>query len=345
MKRVHTDALKLGDGYVLVWPYGGVDTKLWRQKPDEVAVRSATDDPNRVELAAKVWQPLGSKLLRLNLYYEDRLERYAAERTEGGENPKADAFHEWEDADGPATVPHSWGQVPMVRFGNDIEDEAAPGISMLEDVVPLQDVLNKELADLLIASEFFALPMRVFTGVQTEVNPATGKDAAAEFNPRRDRSLFFGGEGTKAIQLPSADLKAAIELTDSIALKIARVSGVPMHYLVLGQGDFPSGEALRTAEARLVSKVDDLHDEWGPQWQAIMGLLGVDATPKWGDPAHITETEELARLETKKRLGLPWQTVMEELGYNEVQVAEMEAQKQAAIEEAQAAFAKSFDAE
>ena len=54
MNRTHSDALKLGDSYVMVWPPVEGQARLWRQNPEEVAVRTAPDDPNRVELAAKL---------------------------------------------------------------------------------------------------------------------------------------------------------------------------------------------------------------------------------------------------------------------------------------------------
>lgn len=343
LNRVHTDALKLGDSYVLVWPWGAGVTRLWKQRPDEMAVRYDANDPDVVDLAAKIWKVRGTNFWRLNLLYDNRMERYIAEKADA--DLKAQALRPYSDGDGPEVVRHGYGKVPVVRFAHDADEPEEPGLSILEDVLPLQDVLNKQMADLLIASEFFAMPMRIFTGVQDEVNPVTGKSMAQDFNPRRDRNLFFGGSDTKATQLPSADLKAATELTDASALKIARVTGVPMHYLVLGQGQFPSGEALRTAEARLVSKVDDLHDEWGPQWAALMELLGIDAQPVWTDPAHITETERLERLETQKRLGVPWRQTMLDLGYTSEQIDEMEAWKHESVATAQSAFSSAFDAE
>jgi len=353
--RCMTEALELGDSYVLVWPDSMGVNRVWKQRPEEFAALHCTHDPDAFDLAAKLWVckdqarhgNAPDPVWRLNLYYADRCERYYAPKKDDASGvPKPDAFVEYADDDGPPVIPHQFGVVPVVRFTHDNPNEGSePGCSVLEDVLPLQDVLNKELADVIIAGEFFALPMRIFTGVQDEVNPATGKSAAEEFNPRRDRNLFFNGEGTKAVQLDPADLRAMAEVTDSVALKIARVTGVPLHYLVLGQGNFPSGEALRTAESRLVSRCTDLQDEWGPQWAAVMGLLGCpEVEPRWQDPAHITEMEKLNMLLLRKQLGVPWEELMEDMGYDEVEIEEMEAEKERSIEMAQSAFSRSFDA-
>lgn len=341
--RVHTEAIKVGDSYILVWPdQPEGERRLFRQNATEMCTMADPEDPERLYLAAKVWQK--GRVLRANLYYEDRVERYAA-TTRSGSTPKASAFTEYADDGSEAVIAHSFGRVPVVRFANDAECEAMPGTPLLEDAIPLQDMLNKTLADLLIADEFFALPMRIFTGVTDEVNPTTGRTMAEDFNPRRDRNLFFGGTETKATELGAGDLEQVIAVTDAFALKIARVTGTPLHYLVLGEGDFPSGEALRTAEARLVSKVTDLHDEWGPVWADVMALLGVEGVePDWLDPAHITEAERLERLEARKRLGEPWAYTMQELGYAETDIPKLQEAREAERQAAGTAFAAAFEA-
>lgn len=340
--RVHTEALKTGDAYLLVWPdTPDTERRLFRQPAEQMATAPDPKDPEQVRVAAKVWREKGN--MRVNLYYADRLERWSAKYDDG--TPKAADFVPYEDDDGEATIRHSFGRVPVVRFANDAPDTAEAGVSLLEDVLPLQDVLNKTLADMLIASEFFALPMRVFTGVTAEIDPRTGKTQAETFDPRRDRNLFFGGTDTRAFTLPAGDLRQVVEITDSIALKIARVTGVPLHYLVLGQGQFPSGEALRTAEARLVSRVTDLHDEWGPRWSEVMALMGVpDVEVKWVDPAHITESERIETLEAKRRLGVPWEELMKDLGYGPDEIPLLQAMKDDERRTAGAAFSAAFDA-
>lgn len=328
--RVHTDALKTGEGFALVWPEApGGPARVWRQAPGDVAIIDG--------LAYKLWRDGAG--WRLNVYGPAAVARYATRKPE----PKPRDFAPHADEHGDAVIPHALGRTPVVRFAHDADVPGGPGTSVLEDVLPLQDILNKQLADLLIASEFFALPMRVFTGVQAEVDPATGRTQAETFDPRRHRTLFFGSEATKAVQLPAADLAAAASLTDATAVKVARVTGVPLHHLVLGSGDFPSGEALRSAEARLVSKVTDLHDEWSGAWSEVMALCGHAAEPVWRDPAHITQTERLERIETRKRLGVPWRRIMLDLGYTHEQIDEMERWRDADREGAAAAMERALD--
>lgn len=333
--RVHTEALKVGEAFLLVWPDATGEDRLWVQRAEDMLVIHDPERPGRIAAAVKAWQ--AAEALRVNIYDDRRVARYIR-----GKDAKT--FEPFDGDGAPAEIPHAYGAVPVVRFAHDADTEDGPGRSVLEDVIPLQDLLNKELADLLVASEFFALPMRVFTGVRMTRDLETGTTIAEEFNPRRDRTLFFGNEDVKVTQLAGADLRPLLEVTDGIALKVARVTGVPVHYLTLGTGSFPSGEALRTAEARLVAKVDDLHDEWTGAWRAAARLLGYDIEPVWMDADRLTESERLERLRARKDLGLPWARVMREMGFSADEIETLRAERDAERLSASEAYARAFDA-
>jgi hypothetical protein len=210
-------------------------------------------------------------------------------------------------------------------------------------VLPLQDLLTKILADLTVADEYYALPLRYFTGVMEELTD-DGSHGTKKFHPWRDRMLTFHGENTKGGAFPAADVRQIADIGVEVVGKIARVTGIPLHYWIAGEGDFPSGEALRTAEARLIAKCADLQDDWGPQWSKVLELCGYDVSPKWTDPVRLTESEKLERLAQKKALGVPWEQLMSEMGYDEAEVTKMRGQKDAEEKRKADVFAQSFDA-
>jgi hypothetical protein len=63
-----------------------------------------------------------------------------------------------------------------------------------------------------------------------------------------------------------------VEVMENHRAEIARVSGTPLHYLFITRGDFPSGEAMKSAEARFTSKVEKLQGSWGNQWEDLLAL-------------------------------------------------------------------------
>jgi len=109
-------------------------------------------------------------------------------------------------------------------------------------------------------------------------------------------------------------------------LAIARVTGTPLHYFYHGGGTPPSGEALKTAEARLTAKVYDKSVAFGAVWEDVFRLAlaiagdempdGLDA--QWEDTTPRDETAVLNNVVTKvKELGMGLVQAYRELGYSE----------------------------
>src|SRR5690242_7941449 len=69
--EVHTEMLKAGDAYVIVWFDRQMNVRVYPQCAHEMAVKYDSDDPTLVVRAAKFWQDEDTKKMRLNLYYPD----------------------------------------------------------------------------------------------------------------------------------------------------------------------------------------------------------------------------------------------------------------------------------
>lgn len=326
--ELHTQVLAAGDDYVFVGPHPDDDRMpvFYPQLPQEVTVRYNTEDPCKIDWAAKCWLDEDLGLTRLNMYYPGGTERYVA-RQRGQMPTKAAAFQHYEEPGQPWPIPNPWGIVPVFPFANH-KILGRFGRSELKNVVPLQDALNKTLIDLLVTTEFQAFPQRYVIGMEPPINATTGK-AELPWDPGVDRVWVMANEAAKAGQFDAAQLAQFIQVTDSIRLECARVSGTPLHYF-LTITDPPSGEALKTLESRLIKRAKDRQKCFGPRWAKAMEFAlmikrgetkpSVRLKTEWQDPAPRSEKEHTEVQLNKKELGVPKSRLLKELGYTDKEV-------------------------
>lgn len=334
-KTVHNEATVCGDSYVIVWPRaGGIGPVMHAQLAEECIVRYDPDEPGAVRFAAKWWRDEDTDHGRLTLYYPDRLLRFRTNNPVrlGTELPgKASAYTLIPDGDpdGPGVVPHGWGEVPVVHFayGGGI---GRLGKSRLKSVVPLNDMLNKAVLDAAVGAEFMALPQRWATGLEPRRDPLTGEELAPV--PGADRLWSTKKPDAAFGQFAAADLTKLIEVQNAHRAEIARVGGIPAHLLMLdARGTPPSGRALEVAEARLVAKVGDCQEAWGPQWARVMDLgmrmsmepLGRPLTTLWASAESQSDREMAETGEIKRSIGVSTRQVLTEQGYTDEQIDQM----------------------
>src|SRR5690606_6192213 len=115
---------------------------------------------HRLYLAGKVWRRRDGSY-RLNLYYEDRLEKYVTTQSNLPEPPAAAAqwMQHMDEGDLAWPLPYAFGRVPVFHFSNNAR-AGEYGRSELADIIPLQDRLNQTLANLAIAEEFQSFAQR-----------------------------------------------------------------------------------------------------------------------------------------------------------------------------------------
>lgn len=334
-KSIYREALLAGDVAVIVWPDDDDQRRpiFHVQKPDKCVVRYSEDNPGDVEYAVKAWIT-PAKRVRVSVYYRDRVERWISKGAgQTGLPDKADRLMEYEGTpDEPdefeLEVPSSVGRVPVVSFGYDAL-EGEPGRSRLADVVPLQDALNKSVADMLVAGEFQAIPQRVVIGWTPTEFDANG-DPKPPWKSGADRILTLANENAKVAEWAAANLQAFIAEQDSFRSEIARVSFTPLHYLLLS-GNFPSGDALHAAEAPLDAVVGDTKDGFGTSHEELMDIAlrfaGVGTarlTTLWKDSSAKNSKEQAETVEIKRGLGVSRRQGLRELGYSDPEIDEMD---------------------
>lgn len=282
--ETHGEALLTGDGYALVWLEAG-EPVIWSIPASDMAV---TYDPNRpgvLRRAARMWQDPDDGRVHIDVYLEDRVERHVTRRPARSQTLAGSAragdflpyVHEGE-AVTTGIEPHSWGRVPVVHFPNRRYHDY--GISELANVVPLQDALNKAVADMLVAMEFSAFRQRWATGFDP-LDPdseAAAPEKAIEYGA--DHLLISTDPQTQFGTFEASALEGYVQVQENLRSEIARVSGTPLHYLFITRGDFPSGEAMKSAEARFTRKVQQRQVSFGNQWEDLLALAlrmdGVD---------------------------------------------------------------------
>lgn len=334
--EVHNEALISGDAYVLVWPSKTVPAMatVYPQTADSMTVRYDPEDPGVVLWAMKTWlEPDGRR--RLTMYYPDRIEKYTTpDKASGFAQLKPESFVEFDRA-----VTNPYARVPVFHFANNAA-VGAFGRSELKLVVPLQDGLNKAITDMLVAMEFVALPQRWVAGLELKYNPSTGK-VEWPFEAGVDRIWAVDNPEAKFGEFSPANLEHFLKTQDSFRLEVARVSRTPLHYVMMQTGDFPSGEAQKTAEAPFLSKVRDRMTAFGDVWedvtafalQVMGGAEGADLEAQWADPQPHSDKEQAETLAIDATLPAP---LLRKRGYTDEEVLGISSAQQAQVDLMQA---------
>jgi hypothetical protein len=323
--KVHKEALRLGDAYVIVWEDGDGDVGIWPQRGDQCCVRYDDETGTDIEIGAKIWYDDRENRWYLNLYYPDGITKYQTTNTGRDVSRAAGSWETFQE------VANPYGRVPIFHFPNSATCEY--GVSELKDIVPLQDGLNKSVMDMMIAMEFASFKQRYVIGLEVEIDEETGEplDPNAK-NYGVDRLLAFADTETKVGEFSSTDLDQFLRVTDKFWTSIAKISGTPLHYFFITTGDFPSGNAMRAAEGKFVNKITDRQEDYGDGWAEVFKFAskvqGTDIDEEevetaWSNAAQPSEAEIADTAVKKKAVGVSQTQILRELGYDEDQIMQM----------------------
>lgn len=325
-KEVHQEALTRGDAFVLVWPGEDGKAVIYPQSADSFVVHYDDENPFVVSWAVKLFVTF-DKHLRLNIYLPDGLYKFITKDQVFGLLPSdASAFQVYPDE---PFVPNPYGVVPVFHFANQGRT-GKYGKSELHDVKPVQDALNKTVADMLVGMEFVALPQRYVTGLQVEIDEVTGKPKPP-FEPGVDRIWAVESDEVKFGEFAQAQLAPFIEVKTDFVLDLARITGIPLHYLLLGSGQFPSGDALQVAEAKFANRIEDMQQAFGNVWEDVLkfallveGVKGnVQLRAEWFEASPVSKLERYTAFKMKRdALSLPAEQLQREDGYTDQEIEE-----------------------
>lgn len=353
-REVHRDAFRTADAYVVVWQGEDGTARIHKQDVRQCTVFYDMET-DTIEAGAKLWAGL-DKNIYLTLYFTDRLEKYVTKNPQSAGNvpTTAAAFVKRQVPGENWPLPNDTGICPMFHFGRET--------SILDDVIPLNDALNKTIADLLVSSESNSLRQRWSTGISYEINPETGKQVI----PWENQSAWFAANdvGAKFGSFQDSKLDEYLKAADWFTNAIASVSGIPKYYFDLEGGSMPSGEALRKAESRFTALIADAQLDFGETWSRVMQFaLGLDNIQVETDAAAASDAAQKILFETqwtpadpmsanekadlaikKKNVGVSKTVALSELGYTDAQITAMKKETDAEAATAADNFSKTFNA-
>lgn len=336
-QMAHTESLIHGESYVTVWTGAGEVPEITAEHPmraivwphpkrihEAVAGLRTYEDPEGFE-HLEVFLPDG-----VYLYRSDKPARASLTATAARWNLDTEVYED-------AFQPNPWGVVPMVALPNQPRLGWTPPHlrSEMWPVLPLQDALNKLIVDMMVASEFQSFRQRWVTGLELEVDE--NGNAKEPFKTGVDRLWISEDKDVKFGEFGTVDLTQYTKAIDAILVHVASIGSVPPHYLN-ASADRLSGESIKAAESGLVSKVRRKMVHYGDSWERVMRLAGTiagndglaNATSMetvWADPEIRTDSAQADAALKRKDVGVPWNQLMEDLGYSPAQIERMRAER------------------
>jgi len=340
-----------GETSLIVWADGKGDPRITVEDGAQVIV--ATDPATGARRAAlKMWLDEDEARLFATLYLPDAIHKYQAPQRTTRNLARRPGTWDQRIVDGePWPLPNPLGVVPVIPIPNRPGLSGA-GVSEIKAIVPIQDVINANLVQILLAGQFSAFRQRWASNVTLEVDPDTGKPVLP-WVIAQDRLLTApppapGEPEVRFGEYGQTDLSGYVSVHETAVQAMATLSRTPPHYFLGQSGTFPSGESLRAAETGLVSKAKDrIRDDSEPVELAMRLAFalkalapGISSTAasrytrwsdmkraetQWRDPESRTESEHVDALMKQKALGVPDEILWERVPYSPQEIERIKA--------------------
>lgn len=350
------EAVGAADGYLHVWPNEAGELRVLFHRADQAGYLPSDVDPDLPRLFYKPLMTADGRG-RVNLYHRAGfVERWVTVEpitniVVGGaarwptENPAE--WREYEDDGQPFAVTFEsvgLAGLPWVHVPFEPQGHGGHGRSILADVIPLQDKLNR--AETLISGgmeQYIDTLKYILSDAEdlvTELDPATGQTTTqtVDYSPRGKRLYHLIARAAGQFDPPAADNLLKIK-ADTLA-NIALVAGIsPMDIMASDIGNVPAASALRLLASRRTSTVlDFLNDVLTPALTDLAALFGLDASPLFRDPTPHDEGEDLAHAQARADLGYTLEDNLKTMGVGDAEMIAANAANVGAAEGA-AAFA------
>lgn len=323
-----SEAVRVGRSFTLVAPNPADSATPFVTAEDATQAIVAYRPGSRRDRAAglKSWEDDWTGKLMATVYLPGGLYKYEAPAPKRGASgkpkwvPRHVEGEEW-------PAPNPLGAVPLVELQNrpDLLGEAH---SEVEDVLDIQDRINKTLIDRLMAQEYSAFRQRWATGYELPedeqgqpVEPF--KSAVDRLWVAEDPNVHFG-------EFSATDLSPYLKAVEADVQHMAARTRTPAQYL-LGQLSNVNGETLKATESGLVSKVRQRQRPLGEGLEEIVRLYlkaaGDDRDLSrietiWHNPEFRTEGELVDALVKMSTLGVPREALWERWGASQTEIAQ-----------------------
>lgn len=299
-----------GESSLIVWADADGEPTITIEDGAEVYVALNPADPRERRAALKLWFDLDEARSYATVYLPDGIHKYESTRADDLLRDPAGRFltrrsNVWtrrivEGEEWP--LPNPLGVVPVIPIPNK-PDAAGVGESEIAQIEPIQDAINANLVNILLAGQFSAFRQKFASNVRLEVDKATGKvkepwqisvDTIITAPPPApgEQPVQFG-------EFEQTELGGYVGVHEALVQAISTISRTPPHYFLGQQGVFPSGEALRAVEAGLTFKARDrIRDDSEPIEEVMRLAFAVKARQSGLSAAAKTRYEKWAAMKS-----------------------------------------------
>lgn len=319
--EIHRRALVYGDCYAIVWPDEEGEVQITYNSPTTTVIIYDVENPRKKDFAAKAWETVdsfGKVVTNLNLYYADRIDKYRRQGTLDTSSGDPNGWTYRESLENP------FGEVPVFHF----RTHRPYGTPEHAAAIGPQDAINKMVANHMITVDYQGAPQRY--ALSNFGNNAEGLDDFDEDDLDRDNlSAMKAGPG-ELWYLNGVNMVGEFKAADptvftgpimDYAKWLAATTQTPLHHFQ-NNGQFASGEALRTAEAPLIKKVSQRQLSFGATWREIfrfalrMDGIDVDVQIEWDNAESMDSTDAWSIAQIKLAVGVPLLKVLLDMGYD-----------------------------
>ncbi len=336
-QMAHTTALVKCESSAIIDPWRsprGSDAPLITiEDPLEVIVEHEPGNRRNRAAALKIWRDEWESRMLATLYLPDAIYKFrSATRIEYTKS--ASATTRWAKREVPGEawpLPNPLGALLVVPLRNR-PTLAGAGRSEIAKVLPIQDGINKLVADMFVASEYAAFKQRWVTGMEIPTDPETGKQIEP-FETAVNRLWMEENPEARFGEFTASDLSNFTNAIQMLVGHVASQTRTPPHYLNPA-ADRLSGESIKAAETGLVAKTRRKFRHFGEGWEEVLRVAFMvlddpradvlNSETIWADPESRSEAEHVDAVAKKKALDVPTAQLWEDLGYSPTQIENFE---------------------
>lgn len=330
----HLDSFLYGRSFVSVWVDGQGKAKMSTESAKQVWLEH---DPGSREARYGIKRWFDKDRGHMLLLTPEKITKYV---TSGKRDEGMDITNLPPDAWVPVPngrTDNRMGRVPFFPLINRGRILNPYGESLLTEILPIADAINKLATDMMQSSEYHAEPRRWATGVQIVENEDGEIEEA--FTTEKGRTWTAEAPDARIGSLPEADLRNFIDAIEMLQMHLAAMGGIPPHYFDAAKGSLASADSIRASEASLVAAVRRAMVSFGGTWEdAIRFALEIEGntiTPdiekmevRWRDPENRTLAQVTDAAIKRQALGVPTFQLWEDMGYSKAQIERMKKMKQ-----------------
>ncbi len=336
-EELHEGVLVESRAYAIIWPDDELGARFDWQPAQNVRIKYADDDDRIPVWAMKRWLT-SSGVVRINLYFADRIEKWRGvdEPSNRSFIPEAlpnSGLERFIVPGEPWPLPNLIGEVPVVEFNNRKGSE-------IKGVVPLQDGVNYLLTSGFGAAEFNALTQKVMLTNADEPVGGWSNDPGRVW--QLPHALDAEGKPIHSSigEFSATDLGPYRSYIEMILQHIALTTKTPVRMFFQsdrgGRGDAPSGDSLRVEDQPLIDKAQSKQKRLGTSWYKVVRLMAKAMTRDaslvlppgqviWQDLQADYRSALLDDAVKMMELRIPYDFIIRKLGLNPEEIKVLEA--------------------